>query len=329
MSYPVDLSALTPRERADVILSQARSEISGHLWRAALGSAHAVEDRRFDLASSGIVPSMPIRSLGGSSGIEAILAAIAQEVSGTGTAPVAKEPVRRSIPVVSDGASTGYGANAPYAPMLSAAGERTGISAPALAAIIDAEAARKPDGSWDPASRNPRSSATGLGQFLSGTWLSMARTPGTWLNARAHERGMIDASGQVVSQSRTALLALRTDPMAMIETTADYARANIGRLRNAGIPVGTEPAAIARAAYIAHHLGPDDALRFYRGNMSADRARTLLSAQIGASAAAAKIADSGNPVLAHRRWLVAYVDNHVKPERYQTRTTSETAGKSI
>jgi hypothetical protein len=210
----------------------------------------------------------------------------------------------------------GLGANARFAPALEAAATRTGIPAPALAAIIDAEAARLPDGTWNPHSRNPRSSAAGLGQFLSGTWLEMARREGTWLNAAARQRGLVDAQGHIAPHERGALLALRHDPAASIEAVADYARGNVEAMRRRGIAIGNDAQSLARAAYIGHHLGPGDAIRFYDGTIAPERARILLGAQIGADRAMRRIARSGNAPLAHRQWLMSHIDAHVRPGRY-------------
>ena len=46
-------------------------------------------------------------------------------------------------------------------------------------------------GRWQVMSRNPRSSAAGLGQFLSGTWIGEAQRKGTYLNEVARTRGWI------------------------------------------------------------------------------------------------------------------------------------------
>lgn len=211
---------------------------------------------------------------------------------------------------------TGLGPNQRHAAALEAAGRRTGIPAAALASIVDAEAARLPDGGWNPHSRNPRSSAAGLGQFLSGTWMDMARRSGTALHELASRRGLIDQTGRIMPGARPALLAMRHDPNVSINAIADYAKTNLDHLRARGVDVGADPQSIARAAYIAHHLGPGDAVRYYQGTIPPHRARTLLAAQIGQSDAGKRISAAGDAALAHRQWLGAYVSRNIRTVQY-------------
>lgn len=295
-----EIAALAPAERARALLSGAKAELNGRLWRAALGGAGLGQDgdpHRF------YVPP--------SDGLEALLRqAIVESPHGsahppsptTMIAPGATSPVAFAPLAV---------ANTRYAGALNSASARTGIPATALSAIIGAEAARGTDGAWNPLSRNPRSSAAGLGQFLSDTWLGLARQNGSWLNRYARERGLIDAAGHIASGARSTLLALRYDPQAAIESVADYARANVMRLRQAGVAVDESAVALTRAAYIGHHLGPGDAQRFYKGELTAIRARALLSAQIGAEKAELRIAQAGDAAKAHRGWLLDYIARNI------------------
>ncbi|MEC8179941.1 MAG: peptidoglycan-binding protein, partial [Pseudomonadota bacterium] len=116
-----------------------------------------------------------------------------------------------SSPVIKESSASGplgsLGANSGYAATLQRAAERSGLPATTLAAIVDAEAAKRPDGSWNLMSRNPRSSAAGLGQFLSGTWIGMAQKPGTWLYDVAQQKGWLTESGRVAPAARGSLLA--------------------------------------------------------------------------------------------------------------------------
>ncbi|MFD1961440.1 hypothetical protein ACFSHP_24700 [Novosphingobium panipatense] len=87
-------------------------------------------------------------------------------------------------------------------------------------------------------------------------------------------------------------------------------------LRKAGVPIESGVADIARAAYLGHHLGFGDARRFLAGGLAPDRARKLLGAQVGAAAAERRIAQAGGAVAAHRTWLLGYVGEHIRPERF-------------
>ncbi|UUX98960.1 peptidoglycan-binding protein [Sphingomonas sp. J315] len=208
------------------------------------------------------------------------------------------------------------GANARHAPALERAADRTGIPATALAAIVNAEAAKDSAGQWNIYSRNSRSSAAGLGQFLSRTWEGMAETRGTWLNQTAQAKGWLDRSGQVRPAARAELLQLRYNATASIETTADYARANLKTLERSGVATGEDASAVARTAYLAHHLGPGDAIKYLKTGLTDERAGLLLRAQIGGGRASQAIARTGDASAAHRAWLDNYVGSRVRPERF-------------
>lgn len=304
MSAPVDLARLPPARRAELILATARAEMADRLWRSALHGGEEALPR----------PSAPATTLAGMT-LNALLATLDFAPKPLETPAPRETLVSSPLPQAKD-APAGLGANAAHGPALDRASARTGIPVATLAAMIDAEAARGPDGAWNPRSRNPRSSAAGLGQFLAGTWLDMARQKGSWLNETARARGWLDAGGQPQRDAREALLALRFDAAASIETTADFARANLARLRAAGVPVNDDPASLARAAYLGHHLGAGDAVRFYSGTIGPERARALLVAQIGPGRAAQAIAQTGDASQAHRQWLLAYVAKAVRPQRY-------------
>jgi len=208
------------------------------------------------------------------------------------------------------------GANARHAPTLERAAERTGIPATALAAIVNAEAAKNSTGQWNVYSRNSRSSAAGLGQFLSRTWEGMAETRGTWLNQTAQAKGWLDRSGQVRASARAELLQMRYNATASIETTADYARLNLKTLQRSGVATGEDPSAVARTAYLAHHLGAGDAIKYLKTGLTDERAGLLLRAQIGGGRAQQAIARTGDASAAHRAWLDNYVGSRVRPERF-------------
>lgn len=297
---PHDLAALPPAKRTEIIYRAARSGLDQLLWQSALGSAADP-------------PAPPALALGhGPLSLDALVEALSMEDR---LAPrlTATPPMPAAAPL--QAGELRLGANAAFRPMLERAAARTGLDPALLATIVDAEAARRPDGSWDPASRNPRSTAGGLGQFLAGTWLDEVRRPGSWLAAEATARGWLAPGGTVREGARSALLALRFDPEASIQATADHAAANLKRLRAAGIRADSLPDQ-ARAAYLAHHLGLGDALRFLGAGLADSRAGRLLAAQVGEAGASRRIADAGGAAEAHRAWLLAYVDRRIQPGRF-------------
>lgn len=314
-----ELQQLTPHQRSHVIYQQARSELHERLWTAALGADRpGGADRRGPTGAEDAFGLQSMLTLLEPGANEPLPQVTRQgSVCGGTDAPINIALPPGFGPAEAEvGELRMQGRNAAHAPAIARAAERTGIPATALAAIIDAEAAKGRDGSWNVHSRNPRSSAAGLGQFLSSTWEGEAERRGTWLNKVAQERGWLNGAGQVRSGDRAELLALRYDAEASIQATADYASGNLNRLRRSGVDVGETVREVARAAYLSHHLGAGDALRFLDQGLAPARAQRLLHAQIGASTATRRIAEAGNATVAHAQWLNAYVDRRIRPERF-------------
>ena len=334
------LEALSPQERARVIYTQARSEMTDRLWQAAIGNA---QDERsggqMPCHHSGLGLPMEMMAMLGTGGkspgtygqetdalakmVDAFVATPSKPTARTDnfvtTAPI--QPNRSITGSSTAGTSitsplSSLGANSRFAGALQKAAERSGLPAPALAAIIDAEAAKRPDGSWNLMSRNPRSSAAGLGQFLSGTWIGMAQKPGNWLYDTAMQKGWLTDNGRVKPSARSSLLALRYDAEASINSIADYARSNITVIRKAGVRAGEDSQTLARIAYLGHHLGPGDAIRYLKGGLGDGRAAHLLKAQIGSASALDRIARTGDASAAHRDWLDSYIARKIRPDRF-------------
>ena len=321
-----DLTRLPPSDKAALIYAQAQSDVSARLWRAALGSddgSNANETAasrcpEFDLDSllSLLMPKdATIPATAATAQAEPPDAAIAL-ASAVPVIPSGAPSITGATTGATTGALTGLGRNSRYTSVIAAAASRTGIPAAALAAIVDAEAGKDCEGFWKTTSRNPRSSAAGLGQFLGGTWQSEAERAGTWLHDVASKQGWLSDNGRVLPAARSALLALRYDGAASINATADYALRSVAQLQHAGIAIGNDVVMVARAAYLGHHLGAGDAIRFLKGGLDSNRARVLLDAQVGAASANQRIAQSGGAAAAHRSWLLSFIDRHITPERF-------------
>ncbi len=131
---------------------------------------------------------------------------------------------------------------------LSRAADATGADFGQLVATARRESA------FNPSARAATSSASGLFQFVEGTWFDMVRRHGA-----AHGLGDYAtqlASGRVDASVRREILALRNDPEIAARMAAELTRDNAEALR-AGL--GREPT--ARELYAAHVLGAGGAKR--------------------------------------------------------------------
>jgi len=99
-----------------------------------------------------------------------------------------------------------------------------------------------------PNATNPNSSASGAGQFINSTWLSMIKQ---------HRPDL--AQGQ----SDADLLALKSDPQLSREMTAAYAADNGAILSKAGLPV------TPGSTYLAHFAGPQGAVKVLQSDPNA------------------------------------------------------------
>jgi LysM repeat protein len=171
---------------------------------------------------------------------------------------------------------------------------------------------------WDPTAVNAQSKATGLTQFLKGTWLDQARRPGTYLNQVAREKGYVDDKNRLVAGMADELLALRTDPTLSIVAAAEYGKANLAVLDAKGlVPAGATDDEKARLMYLAHHEGSAGAVAVLNGTLGDERAKLLLSQNVGEKTREALVKEHGSEAKAYIAWLNAYIDAHIQPERFR------------
>lgn len=114
----------------------------------------------------------------------------------------------------------------------------------------------------NPAAKNPRSSATGNGQFIRSTWLE---------TVRKHRPDL--ANGK----SDSEILALRSDPNLSLEMTNRYGQDNAVKLRSAGLPDGD------REISLAHFAGPEGAIRILRASPDTPIERLMSAKEIEAN----------------------------------------------
>lgn len=216
------------------------------------------------------------------------------------------------------------GANEPYRAALLKAQEITGIDAAALAALIDAEAAKLPNGQWNSKSKAGTSSASGLTQFLDSTWLSHAQKTGTTLNGVCKKKNYLSQSSAIVSSGD--ILQLRFDPELSIISAAEFGASNLDALIQLGLvddEIGDDEK--ARFIYMAHHEGLGGAKAILKGTDS--HTFSDLKTQVGSAKAQAYVdAAGGDTTKAYRNWLNDYMDQRIQPSRYRSAAKTMPAG---
>jgi peptidoglycan hydrolase-like protein with peptidoglycan-binding domain len=246
-----------------------------------------------------------------------------------GSTPAAPDPAKPAPPPAADPgpgpASAGddlvLGPNDRYREALLQAQSIAGIDAAALAALIDAEAAKigagADTGVWDAKSSNATTSAAGLAQFIEGTWCDMACRPGKLLNKTARQSGMVTSDNQVTPNMRKALLALRFDPTLSIVTAAEYGLDNLKALikdKLVDSNIGDDDR--AWNIYLAHHEGLAGAEHFLRNDQVIPFSK--LVQQVGtARANQLVVAAAGDVTIAYRKWLTDFMEQKIQPSRFR------------
>jgi hypothetical protein len=113
----------------------------------------------------------------------------------------------------------------------------------------------------NPNATNPRSSASGLGQFIDSTWLSTIR----------------GARPDLAGKSDSELLALKSDPQLSREMTEAYANQNQAILTKNGLPV------TPGSTYLAHFAGPGGAVKVLQADPNAPVESVLGAAAVQAN----------------------------------------------
>jgi peptidoglycan hydrolase-like protein with peptidoglycan-binding domain len=244
-------------------------------------------------------------------------------------APVATDPGKPAGPPATEpgagptpsGDDLVLGPNERYREALLQAQSITSIDAAALAALIDAEAAKISGGAdagvWDAKSSNSSTSASGLTQFLEGTWCEMACRPGKVLNKAARQKGMVTSKNQVAPNMREGLLALRFDPTMSIVTGAEYGLDNLNALikdKLVDSNIGDDDR--AWHIYLAHHEGLAGAEHFLRNDQTIPFDK--LVQQVGLARANQLVfAAGGDVTIAYRKWLTDFMEQKIQPSRFR------------
>jgi hypothetical protein len=135
----------------------------------------------------------------------------------------------------------------------------------------------KVESNGDANTKNERSSALGLGQFLDETWLDLIRT---------------NRPDLAMGRSESDTLELRRDAKVAREITARFTKQNAQLLRKRGLPV--TPGTL----YLAHFAGGAGAVAILSAQQNADAASIMASADATGRTTREKIVKA-NPFLEH------------------------------
>ncbi|HEV2610918.1 MAG TPA: peptidoglycan DD-metalloendopeptidase family protein [Noviherbaspirillum sp.] len=163
--------------------------------------------------------------------------------------------------------------------------KRYGFTPHALAAIINAEAAKTKDGTWIETSAAAGSSARGLGQFLPAAWFEYIAKDGTLGNKEALKKirttRLFAANKSLYKEenkkrieidgsTKTSILEWRDNGAYSIDAIASYAEDNLNYLSKKGINAkALPPDEKLKIAYIMHHEGPTGGALYLRGKLGA------------------------------------------------------------
>ncbi|WP_089606208.1 peptidoglycan DD-metalloendopeptidase family protein [Acinetobacter piscicola] len=200
--------------------------------------------------------------------------------------------------------------NNKYRRHIISAAKRHGFTPHALAAVIDAEAAKiRKTGEWNVNSKADSSSAAGLTQFLDGTWLAMCKDKTSLV-------GQYVLANPKLSELQK--LNLRFNAEMAIDAAAAYAVSNF---KASGLPYQnlTEPSSMAKFAYLLHHEGSTGGKNFVLNTLSEERAHKLLFTQFGKKGhkqASNFLKRFSNAKAAYGAWLRNYIDGHIDIYNY-------------
>lgn len=260
-------------------------------------------------------------------------------------------------------------ANEVYRKILIATAKKYDFTSQVVAAVINAEAAkRRKDGYWLPDSYNSNSGAGGLTQFLMSTWLQCCADKRSLMHPVLKETydpegkySRFSFSGSTLYGTRvvkvkgkyrkvkdalpkpyTKLVQLRFNAEYAIDTSVLYAKDNLTAIENAGLSVSTlPPEDLAKLIYLAHHDGSAGAVKIMKGARDekwvARLENEVFWRQVGKDKADALTKrQGGDVVMAYRIWVYGYVDSMinvtqfmVKPGALKPRPLSEIAASVV
>jgi murein DD-endopeptidase MepM/ murein hydrolase activator NlpD len=203
--------------------------------------------------------------------------------------------------------------NEKYRAMLIGSAKRHGQTPQALAAMLEAEAAKMRDGTWSERSNeNSPSLAQGLAQFF----------PAAWTGVFEDKESLLYKDCQNLAPS--VRLSKRLEAKYAIDGAASYAKSNIKSFAKsthfAVDPLTSEDK--AKLAYLLHHEGLSGAKRLFGigDRLTNEEARNRLLSQIGRNKGDQVdrlILQYGNNAFsAYKGWLFNYIDKKISVASY-------------
>ncbi|MBB5020595.1 murein DD-endopeptidase MepM/ murein hydrolase activator NlpD, partial [Chitinivorax tropicus] len=241
-------------------------------------------------------------------------------------------------------------ANEKYRAYLVGAAKRYRLTPHALAAMVNAEAAKvKKTGEWLEDSVSTKSTAAGLSQFVNGTWYACLAAPGTQGNQAAlaylkveqleaasgmlfypasQDKGKTKLRREVSASDREKMLAWRMGGEMSIDALAWYMRYNLAIAEKAlkksldKLP----PDELAKIAYVLHHEGSAGYFTGeYRVTKKIDFLKRL-GGQLGGKTKTDSIENAEkfserhgfgeDYVSAYYYWLANHTDTHVRASEF-------------
>lgn len=245
--------------------------------------------------------------------------------------------------------------NFEYREIIISASERANMNPLALAALINAEAAKdRRTGVWLPSSTN--GNAVGLTQFLPGTFIGFSEIKGTWLHEKAMAEGFLieKNSGKAVKSKKKGKttpsninktqkvidptkkdewLNKRLLPEYSIQAAVDYGLENLKKLKKANLDIDSlGDAELAKVMYLAHH---DDAywvVKIIDETMSETEAKKRLKANTDESEedlVDRYDAENQSWIKAYKSWLFEMIDNRIILSKFACDPTKVPKAKSL
>lgn len=211
--------------------------------------------------------------------------------------------------------------NEKYRDLLTGAARKYSLTPQSLAALIDAEAVKDKEGTWDEKSNeNDPGKAQGLAQFFQAGWTDVFNNSTSLL------------CQDCKTMSRSEWLSKRLEAKYAIDGAAAYAGTNLRSFaKQSGFQVESLlPEEKAKIAYLLHHEGVQGVSRLLVG-VPTPYTSAEIAARLGKQVGTAKKTNQliaqygGDPVAAYKGWLFGYIDKLIDVRHFTVQDTQNFA----